>query len=60
MCNSDSGIGTGIGIPGIFGPKELESELNRRQKSNDISLIYRLQFNSNSNSIDPENCTPLF
>ena len=35
MCNSDSGIGTGIGIPGISGPMELESELNRRLISHD-------------------------
>ena len=33
MCNSNSGIGTGIGIPWILGPMELESELNRRLKS---------------------------
>ena len=34
MCNSDSGIGAGIGIPVIIpGLMELESELNRRLKS---------------------------
>ncbi len=33
MCNSDSGIGIGIGFQGFSGVAELESELNWRLKS---------------------------
>ncbi len=31
MCNSDSGIGIGIGFQGFLGMAELESELNWSQ-----------------------------